>query len=858
MQPDDEPGSSPTQTQEHQVKRRRLHGACDTCRRKKSDSAEMPNKICSNCIAYNLECTHDVPRHASKKETEKGYIQALEERLDKMEQLLRQVRPELDPEQPVPAVNSPESAHSVPTPSRSHNTPVADLPYPTPQTLPDSAAFHSSPAAATNDSSDEEDLAHISLSKHLNHLAIDGLGDRFFGKSSAFMFVRHATNVKQEITGVEIPRGRYLRRPLFWYLRSWEFEYVNSDHPKFVFPETDLLGELVALYFERFDVHVPLLHRPTFERDLANDLHLHDTGFGQVVLMVCALASRSTDNPRVMLPGDKTCLSSGFKYFSQTQLLRNKLLEKPSLYDLQYYCLVIPYLMASLPQAAWNLVGFALRIAQERGAHRRRGEGYKPTVVDELWKRCFWCLVSYDRLSSSVVGRPSAMQDEDFDADLLIECDDEYWECEDPAQNWKQPLGKPSKVTAFNLFLRLCEILAFTLRTLYSIKKSKVLTGLIGDEWEQRVVTELDSSMNLWKDTLPDHLRWDPNQRNVTFLHQSAMLHATFYYLQIQIHRPFIQKSTPLSFPSLAICTNAARACSHLVDAKGPGWIYPHPIVFISAFASGIVLLLHTYSGRRAGLNTDREKEMKDVQRCIDSLQATEKQWHIAGRFFDILSDIATMHEGQLPEAKSVSNKRPRDDTVEHEQPSNSGLSPPQLVKPIRQPKGWPPTSPTPGYQPAATSNTDHLTFLSSDLDTIPHNPTASMPPTSLSSYQLSESRFPQLDPSPTGSGWGLSDLLLAQMNFGAAPLSGGPLGHPSHLAATPSNNHDGTTNTPGAVSGQIPVSPISTQNQVFDMNQDMTLWSDAPSNFNIEEWDRFVASLNGSGGLWIGANVNG
>jgi len=92
-----------------------------------------------------------------------------------------------------------------------------------------------------------------------------------------------------------------------------------------------------------------------------------------------------------------------------------------------------------------------------------------------------------------------------FDADLPIEVDDEYWECEDPEQSWKQPPGKPSKVTAFNLHLRLCEILAFTLRTLYSNKKSKLLTGLIGDQWEERVVTELDSSMNKWKDSLPDH-----------------------------------------------------------------------------------------------------------------------------------------------------------------------------------------------------------------------------------------------------------------------------------------------------------------------------------------------------------------
>jgi hypothetical protein len=241
------------------------------------------------------------------------------------------------------------------------------------------------------------------------------------------MLLQHASDVKEEITGVEMPSGKRLRRPFFWDLRSvsfpflfpihltekfqWEVEHVNSDLPQFEFPEKDLLDQLVSLYFDRLNIYVPLLHRPTFERDLANDLHLHDTGFGQVVLMVCSVASRCTNDPRVNLPSDKTGLSSGFKYFRQTRLMRNKLLDKASLYDLQYFCvrgapvvsqweinisdqLVIPYLLASsLPQAAWSLVALGLRFAQERGAHRRRGD-QPPTVVSELWKRCFWFVFS--------------------------------------------------------------------------------------------------------------------------------------------------------------------------------------------------------------------------------------------------------------------------------------------------------------------------------------------------------------------------------------------------------------------------------------------------------------------------------
>ena len=58
---------------------------------------------------------------------------------------------------------------------------------------------------------------------------------------------------------------------------------------------------------------------------------------------------------------------------------------------------------------------------------------------------------------------------------------------------------------------------------------------------------------------------------NLVFLGQSALLYASYYTLQITIHRPFIpspRKPSPLSFPSLAICTNAARSSIHVLDVQ--------------------------------------------------------------------------------------------------------------------------------------------------------------------------------------------------------------------------------------------------------------------------------------------------
>ncbi|KAI0759671.1 transcription factor domain-containing protein [Irpex lacteus] len=128
------------------------------------------------------------------------------------------------------------------------------------------------------------------------------------------------------------------------------------------------------------------------------------------------------------------------------------------------------------------------------GVHRKKAYGPVPTVEEELRKRAFWALVQLDRLHSSVLGRPCGIQDEDFDVDLPIVCDDEYWVHPDPEQAFKQPPDKPSKAIFFNCLLRLSQIHAFALRTIYSINKSKALLGLVGEDWQQRIVAEIDSA----------------------------------------------------------------------------------------------------------------------------------------------------------------------------------------------------------------------------------------------------------------------------------------------------------------------------------------------------------------------------
>ena len=57
-----------------------------------------------------------------------------------------------------------------------------------------------------------------------------------------------------------------------------------------------------------------------------------------------------------------------------------------------------------------------------------------------------------------------------FDLDLPLEVDDEYWEGrQDSEKTFEQPRNIPSRIVAFNHFIKLTQIMAFTMRTMVCV-----------------------------------------------------------------------------------------------------------------------------------------------------------------------------------------------------------------------------------------------------------------------------------------------------------------------------------------------------------------------------------------------------
>ncbi|KAA1476288.1 hypothetical protein DENSPDRAFT_843202 [Dentipellis sp. KUC8613] len=631
-----------------QPKKRRVQSqrACDRCRQKKvrCNGAQKPGR-CSTCEAYDYECTYN--EAAKKRGPSKRYVDTLEARLEKMEDLLKKAYPENGDSPSKDGGQRSQSAdYARMTPPRGGGPPTTT---------------HSSPGGATEDQEFSDDCYEPSeLVQHqLSALCLHPMSNRFFGKSSGATLLQTALDLKSEYSGVkQEPMGQLggLRRRDAWAMHPWEIASFQPRWRGYTYPPPDLLVALIELFFANINIYMPLLHRPTFEAAVADGLQYRDAGFGGVLLLVCATAAHFSDDERVLLPGTgEHWHSCGWQWFDQVQLTHRSILAAGCLCDLQIYALAVLFLHGcSPPHACWTTVGIGIRLAQDVGAHRQKMYSSTPNTEDELLKRAFWVLIVLDRWLSSILGRPLSISEEDYDVEYPIECDDEYWDHPDPELNFKQPADKPSVMAHFTTFLRLTAIHSYALKTIYATNKSRVMHGYGGEEWEQHVVADIDSQLNSWLDSMPEHLRWDPRREDDVFLAQSGSLYSCYYYVQIQVHRPFIpsvRKPSSLSFPSLAICTNAARSCAHLVDVvrkRIRSAISPN--FQVTAFLSGIVLLVSLWGAKRSGLTLDPDREMQDVYKCIQLMNDSEPRWHIAGRLRDLLIELSTISELPIPQ----------------------------------------------------------------------------------------------------------------------------------------------------------------------------------------------------------------
>ncbi|KAJ7144522.1 fungal-specific transcription factor domain-containing protein [Mycena epipterygia] len=747
---------------------------CDVCRRRKircvgdSDGSQK----CYTCVDGNIECTYLEP--ARKRESKSPYVIELETRVkylethvEESEVIIFRLHTEIARLcEELAAAQAQLDANSVLSNISTYSSPPSDMESNKIASVPTSAEQQHDARSATLQilrtglqSVSEPSLAppddsidDYELERKIYGLRVSS-SRAFSGKSSSAVFVKAALDLREDVQrgerrtqtvqstmpGINTPESypsfweedlhgasKYLdadeglkgtwtaRRQEYWMFKPWENTALTRTNTHRL-PPPDLVAHLAELYFTRAHIYLPVLHRPTFDRSVGMGMDHWDADFAAIVLLVCAIGSRWSNDPRILSPTgkDKPHRECGWEWF--LQVTPGKLsLGQGTLCDLQHYCLAVQFLLASASRKSttWILVGIGLRLAQDAGAHRRTAHT-EPTVERELWKRAFWMLVYLDREMSSIMGRACAIQYDDFDVEQPLEVDDEYWE--DPTHPFQQPPGVPSRIAFFNALLRLSHILAFTVKVLYSLGRSR--PSFTGDDgWEEHFVADLDSALNRWRDQVPEHLSWDPARADPVFFDQSVALHSVYCHMQIMVHRSFIptaRKSAPTGLPSMAVCTNAARTCANMVDVqrrrKGN-----EPVNFNipDVFHSALVLLLNLWSDKRKGLAPNSSRDLENVHKCMEVLRLCENRWPVAGILWDVLAELAST--GQLPlESSSLSFAQA------HGEPHNavaSDMAQPMSTEDLEilrmmftsptlqafatthEPQYVPPYPPTPGY----------------------------------------------------------------------------------------------------------------------------------------------------------------
>ncbi|KAI9063836.1 hypothetical protein FKP32DRAFT_1592070 [Trametes sanguinea] len=590
-----------------------------------------------------------------------SYVENLEHRLRRMEALLDKLNAGAE------ARNAIESDLGDTETSQTAETPATTSPGASSSAgiSPLAIAPPSPPAQETHDEEDlsDDDVAvQRDIIQGINKLSLNPSTLRYHGKSSGWVFIQTTAGLRQEYIReptppssndmTPLPPGRRLvlidpgihhqYEPQPWLERPFLDPILSPQD----FPPHDLMRELLELYFRHSNECIPLLHKPTFMQSIREGLHLRHGGFGATVLLACALGSRHSNDPRVLLDGTDSWRSAGWKWYQKVEDMHKSPIAPVQLYDVQICAMMTIYIQGTTaPQTTWVLIGIGIRKALDVGAHRKSMYKTEPNVEDELWRRAFWTLMFLEIWSSYGLGRPPCIHEEEYDLALPTECDDEYWVTDDPKLAFKQPPGKPSTVSFYVACLRLSKIVAYALRTIFSIRKTRTQLVNGDQQWEERVVAQLDSELNKWLDSIPEHLKWDPNREDEVFLRQSATLHANYYTAQIAVHRSFItsRRPSPHALASLIICTNAARSCVQILHQLCQRIGTPLGRNAGLLFASGLVLLMSMWGQRRSGRHRSANRDQEYIQQCIDMLKIVDREFHVAERLRDMLRSFLSL-----------------------------------------------------------------------------------------------------------------------------------------------------------------------------------------------------------------------
>ncbi|KAJ8082390.1 hypothetical protein PM082_008245 [Marasmius tenuissimus] len=557
-------------------RRFKLSRACDRCRRRRIKCDE--GHPCQACLAANSACTFEEPGKRTHPHKSKRTA-TLEDRMHQLETLIKAIPPAvfaaggnsatldsiksllpdsaagLSPTSPTAAFPSgipPPSLHVFPlTNPSTHFAPSPNLDD---QKSSPSTTFQSfmcglnTSAAGSGVDQLGEEVAKLSISD--SYLYTDDEGyTRWQGETSGLPFLdllieRRAPEPSEPNTASPSPPPQPAGPKWFPNRTSKRMDVNPQTLWRMITGHIppDLMDSLVQCYLSTSYYILPFLHIPTFLADYGNPQKWGEPGFATFIVAICCLASRHVDDPRARAAPNNG-ITAGTRWFELLGQLRIlPIADRPTLYTIQADLVAAIYAvgLGRLSKAA-ALLSEAVTISIDAGLHRSSDtyDLFDP-IEDEVRKRTFWCVYTWDKQLSAHFGRPPIIRLRDCDVSEPAPVDDEYISKDGIGT---PPPGTECRMGAFIYYLRIMMVLESVLdvpiprpasspfmRRVASVLSSKGSNEL---REEEMLLDEIHNSIpSLWSQS-PETVA----SEDIIRLTQAERLYCAEHFVRLLIYR---------------------------------------------------------------------------------------------------------------------------------------------------------------------------------------------------------------------------------------------------------------------------------------------------------------------------------
>ncbi|KAI5860805.1 putative C6 transcription factor [Durotheca rogersii] len=650
-------------------RKRPISVSCETCKQRKV-KCDRGQPSCGWCRRNAVFCEY---RERKKPGLRAGYGRELEQRLDKLEEILRSHSEILQN-----AFSNHGHAHAAPSVRNSnpslpsdHGTPREPVPLfrpsesiRTPQA--ETALFLQKPSTfPTTTQSMDFGLPPPTPSIHSMH---DGFQPQI--PMAAISPPNQLGPSLQPSSAVQEYYGQSQSQPQPQSLRSPGVNVthgpaqISSDQD---LPPYDLLYALVDLYFKHINTWCPILHRKTTLDSLFGPSTLDDTDKVLLHAIVAATLRYSTD-PR--LSEEKR--RHHHDVSKQRVLLYG--MENSSVKALQaLVILALDLCGSSNGPPGWNIMALITRSVVQLGlAVETNSLSVSPNyasiytlramvlpeprdfVEEESRRRLFWMIYLLDRYATIATAFDFALSDKEIDRTLP--CRDDLWiknqkvetrwfyMQDRPPDTPGHEVNKPENLGAFSYYIEILGILS----KIHEFLKQPVDIGALGDveQWQMRY-KELDNLLATWKFGLPGEYGnmaklFQPGG-NKTLNCGWVMLHATYHTAVIRLHSSAAYPTTrsPIFTPSYSAsqrCLGAVEniaALGEFVVQNGMLNKLGPPFAF-TLWVAARLLLVHG--------STVEHKLAPQIAFLVDTLRDMGRYWPVAGRYCQLLQRVLDEH----------------------------------------------------------------------------------------------------------------------------------------------------------------------------------------------------------------------